>query len=267
MGASIAFYTVFSIAPILIIAVGVLQLLVGSGAINTELLVQVRVLFGDAGANVVQALLLGVTHTEASRVATAIGVATLFIGASSVFVELQNSLDRIWGIPPRTRMSGFWQAIRSRFLSIGLVFGVGFLLMVSLLVSILIAAFDLWIAAYLGKWVAALFVVDLILSVAVAAALFALVYKYIPQTRMAWEDVRIGAIVAAVLFNAGKAVMSRYLGTGLLSSAYGAAGSLLVLLSWSYYSAQIFLFGAELTRAYAFIAGSRRETAVSGLPN
>jgi membrane protein len=258
MGAALAFYTVFSVAPILILAIGVLGLVIGSETVQAGLLPQMQILFGDAGASAVQTLLLSATHMGKSRVATLIGVATLLIGASSVFVELQNSLDRIWGVPARSKMSGFWQIIRARFLSLGLVFGVGFLLLVSLLVSGVLAALDAWIASFLGEWRTVLLVVDLTLSLTITTVLFALVYKYIPQAKMEWSDVWIGAVVAAALFNIGKLAIGYYLGRSAFTSNYGAAGSLLVLLLWAYYSAQIFLFGAEFTKAFSFISGTRR---------
>jgi membrane protein len=258
MGAALAFYTVFSVAPILILAIGVLGLVIGSETVQAGLLPQMQILFGDAGASAVQTLLLSATHMGNSRVATLIGVATLLIGASSVFVELQNSLDRIWGVPARSKMSGFWQIIRARFLSLGLVFGVGFLLLVSLLVSTVLAALDAWIASFLGEWRTVLLVADLTLSLTITTVLFALVYKYIPQAKMEWGDVWIGAVVAAALFNIGKLAIGYYLGRSAFTSNYGAAGSLLVLLLWAYYSAQIFLFGAEFTKAFSFISGTRR---------
>jgi membrane protein len=258
MGAALAFYTVFSVAPILILAIGVLGLVIGSETVQAGLLPQMQILFGDAGASAVQTLLLSATHMGNSRVATLIGVATLLIGASSVFVELQNSLDRIWGVPARSKMSGFWQIIRARFLSLGLVFGVGFLLLVSLLVSTVLAALDAWIASFLGEWRTVLLVADLTLSLTITTVLFALVYKYIPQAKMEWGDVWIGAVVAAALFNIGKLAIGYYLGRSAFTSNYGAAGSLLVLLLWAYYSAQIFLFGAEFTKSFSFISGTRR---------
>jgi membrane protein len=258
MGAALAFYTVFSVAPILIIAIDVLHLVVGTDTVQAELLPQMQILFGDAGASAVQALLLGATHMGKSRVATLIGVATLLIGASSVFVELQNSLDRIWGVPARSKMSGFWRIVRARFLSLGLVFGVGFLLMVSLLVSTVLAALDAGIASFLGEWRTLLLVVDLTLSLGITTGLFAFVYKYIPQAKMEWGDVWVGAVVAAVLFNIGKLAIGYYLGRSSFASIYGAVGSLLVLLLWAYYTAQIFLFGAEFTKTFSFISGTRR---------
>jgi membrane protein len=257
MGAALAFYTVFSVAPILIIAIGILGLVTNAEIVRAQLLPQMQILFGEAGASAVQTLLLSATNMGSSRLATLIGVVALIIGASSVFVELQNSLDRIWGVPKRSRLGGLWQMVRARFLSVGLVFGVGFLLMVSLLVSTVLAALDVWIASFLGEWRTVLLVVDWSLSLAITMGLFALVYKYIPQQKMTWGDVWGGATVAAALFNIGKLAIGFYLGRSAFASIYGAAGSLLILLLWAYYSAQIVLFGAELTKSYSFILGTR----------
>jgi membrane protein len=258
MGAALAFYTAFSVAPILIIASGVLELVSGREAVQAGLLPQMQVMFGDAGASAVQVLHLSATEMGKSRAVTLIGVATLLIGASSVFVELQKSLDRIWGVPARSRMSGLWQIVRSRFLSLGLVFGVGFLLMVSLLVSTVLTALDDWIALFLGEWRTLLLIVDLTLSLGITTVLFAFVYKYIPQAKMEWGDVWVGALVAAGLFNLGKLAIGYYMGRSAVVLIYGAAGSFLVLLLWAYYSAQIFLFGAEFTKSFSHISGTRR---------
>jgi membrane protein len=253
MGAALAFYTVFSVAPILIIAIGIFGVIIGADTVRADLLLQMQNLFGDAGASAVQALLSISTDMGKSRLATAVGVATLLIGASTVFVELQTSLDRIWGIPKRSRNRGIWRVLRARFLSFGLVLGVGFLLMVSLVVSTVLAAFGAWLASYLGGWQTVLLVVDVALSVAASAVLFALVYKYLPQERLAWRDVWVGSLVTAILFNVGKFAIGYYIGKSAFASVYGAAGSLLVLLLWTYYSAQIFLFGAEFTKSYSSI--------------
>jgi membrane protein len=258
MGASLAFYTVFSVAPILIIAIGVLGLATNADMVRAQLLPQMQILFGDAGASAVQTLLLSATNMGSSRLATLIGVIALIIGASSVFVELQNSLDRIWGVPKRSALGGLWHMVRARFLSVGLVIGVGFLLMVSLLVSTVLAALDAWIASFLGEWRTVLPVIDWSLSLAITTGLFALVYKYVPQQKVAWRDVWGGAAVAAALFNIGKLAIGIYLGRSAFATIYGAAGSLLILLLWAYYSAQIVLFGAEFTKSYAFTLGTRK---------
>jgi len=170
---------------------------------------------------------------------------------------LQNSLDKIWEVPKRKRMSGLWRILRARFLSFGLVLGVGFLLMVSLLVSTIMAAFGAWLASILGHWQVTLLVIDVVLTVGISAVLFALLFKYVPQGRLAWADVWVGGIVTAILFSIGKFAIGYYLGKSAFSSVYGMAGSFLVLLLWTYYSAQIFLFGAEFTRFYSLTLGTR----------
>jgi membrane protein len=262
-GAALAFYTLFSIAPILIIAIGLFGVLIGADRVRADLLPQMQNLFGAAGTSAVQALLSIANYVQKSRLATVVGVVTLLIGASTVFVELQHSLDLIWETPKRSKIRGIWRVIRARFLSLGLVFGVGFLLMVSLLVSTVLAAFAAWFASHLGAWQTLLLIIDVSMSVAVSTVLFALVYKYLPLERLAWRDVWVGSLVTAVLFNIGKFAIGYYLGKSAFASVYGAAGSLLVLLLWTYYSAQIFLFGAELTKSYSYILGSHVSSASS----
>jgi membrane protein len=256
MGAALAFYTVFSIAPLISIAIGVVGLLIHGDALRADLLSQTRTLLGASGASAVEALLTSATYLGHSRFATTIGIVTLLLGASSVFVELQNSLDRIWEVPRRARASGIWRALRARFLSLGLVLGVGFLLIVSLIVSTLLAAFGTWLSSILGHWHLLLLLLDIALSLGISAVLFALLFKYVPQERLAWADVWVGGIVTAVLFNIGKFAIGFYLGKSAFSSVYGVVGSFLVLLLWVYYSAQIFLFGAEFTRNYSSALGT-----------
>jgi membrane protein len=257
MGAALAFYTVFSIAPILIIAIGIVGLVVQGDTLRADLLTQTQNLLGASATTAVKDLLTSASYLGKSRFTTAIGVVTLLLGASSVFVELQNSLDRIWEIPKRKRMNGLWRILRARFLSLGLVLGVGFLLMVSLLVSTLMAAFASWVASFLGHWRITLLAVDVVLTVGISALVFALLFKYVPQERLAWPDVWVGGLVTAVLFSIGKYAIGFYLAKSAFSSLYGIAGSFLVLLLWVYYSAQIFLFGAEFTRFYSLEFGTR----------
>jgi membrane protein len=257
MGAALAFYTVFSVAPILIIAIGVIGLAVGADTVRAQLLPQMQTLFGDSGATAVQTLLSSANYLGNSRVATAVGSVTLLLGASSVFVELQNSLDRIWGIPKRNRARGAWRILRSRFLSFGLVLAVGFLLMVSLLGSALLAALGAWLGSLLGQLRMVILVVGLVLSLGLSTVLFAMVYKYLPQERLHWNDVWVGGLVTAIFFNIGKLAIGYYLAKSAFASVYGAAGSLLVFFLWAFYSAQVFLFGAELTKSYSYILGTR----------
>lgn len=257
MGAALAFYTVFSVAPILIIAIGVFGWVIGTETVRADLLPQMQSFFGAQGAAAVQALLSSANYMGKSKMATSIGVVTVLVGASTVFVELQTSLDRIWGIPKGNRNRGLWRLLRSRFLSLGLVLGVGFLLMVSLMVSTVLAAVGSWLAIYLGEWQGSLIAIDVALSLTISTALFAVVYKYVPQERLHWRDVWVGGLVTALLFNIGKFAIGYYLGKSAFTSVYGVAGSLLVLLLWAYYSAQIFLFGAEFTKSYSYVLGTR----------
>lgn len=266
MGAALAFYTVFSVAPILIIAIGVVGIVVGVDTVRAELLPQLQTLFGKAGATAVQTLLSSASYFGNSRLATLVGSVTLLIGASSVFVELQNSLDRIWGIPKRNRSRGLWRILRARFLSLGLVLGVGFLLMISLLASALFAALGAWIGSFLGQWRDLVFIVGSTLSLGISTVLFALVYKYIPQERLHWKDVWVGGLVTAIFFDIGKLAIGYYLGKSAFASVYGTAGSLLVFFLWSFYSAQLFLFGAELTKSYSYIMGTRADAGTSAAP-
>lgn len=257
MGAALAFYTVFSIAPILIIAIGVASIVVQGDVLRADFLSQARNLLGPTGASAVKELLTSADYLSNSRYATLIGVVTLLFGASSVFVELQNSLDRIWEIPKRKRMSGLWRILRARFLSFGLVLGVGFLLMASLVVSTLMVAFGAWLSHVLGHWRITFLVMDVLLTLGISTALFALLFKYVPQHKLTWSDVWVGGLVTATLFSIGKFAIGFYLGKSAFSSVYGIAGSFLVLLLWSYYTAQIFLFGAEFTRFYSLSLGTQ----------
>jgi membrane protein len=257
MGAALAFYTVFSVAPILIIAIGVASFVVQADVLRADFLVQAQNLLGTTGANAVRELLTSADFLGNSRFATTIGLVTLLFGASSVFVELQNSLDRIWEIPKRKRSTGLLRILRARFLSLGLVLGVGFLLMVSLVVSTLMVAFGNWLSSLIGHWRVTLLVIDVILTIGISSVLFALLFKYVPQERLLWSDVWIGGVLTALLFSVGKFAIGYYLGKSAFSSVYGIAGSFLVLLLWSYYTAQIFLFGAEFTRHYSLVFGKR----------
>lgn len=258
LGAALAYYTLFSIAPILVIAIAIAGYIFGSQAAETHLLEQMRGLLGDAGAAAVQGLLVSAEQSERKGWAAAIGVITLLIGASSVFGELQNTLDHIWHSKPRAQPAAWLSVVRARLLSFGLILGVGFLLMVSLVASAALAAVGDLLHAYMAGWNVLLPLLDLVLSLGLSTFLFAMIFKYVPKEQIAWGDVWIGGFVTSALFTVGKALIGLYLGRSSLSSAYGAAGSIMVLLLWIYYSAQIFLLGAEFTHVYAYTNGSRR---------
>jgi membrane protein len=182
----------------------------------------------------------------------------LLAGATSVFGELQNALDRIWRAPARQQSSGWWNLLRSRLMSFGMILGIAFLLMVSLVVSALLSALGKFWGAAFEEWEAVAHVLDILASFAIVTVLFAMIYKIIPRVRIRWRDVWIGAAVTSALFAVGKFLIGLYLGKSSVASAFGAAGSLAVMMVWVYYSAQIFLLGAEFTWVYAHAYGSRR---------
>ncbi len=257
LGAALAFYTLFSVAPILIIAVAIAGYVFGATHAQSEVLSQLQGLIGPAGASAIQQLMASAHYSDKRGLAAAVGVVTLLVGASSVFGELQNALDRIWQSSRRNRDAGWWRVIRGRVLSIGMVLGVGFLLLVSLIASAVLVAFGGWLGNAFPALEILLPVINLLIGFALTVLLFALIYKYIPRETIAWSDVWIGAAVTALLFTIGKTMIGVYLGRSSFNSAYGAAGSMVVLLLWIYYSAQIFLFGAEFTRVFAYRHGSR----------
>jgi membrane protein len=257
MGAALSFYTLFSIAPILLVATWIGGSILDKEAVRQYVLAQMQGLMGEAGAAAVSALLAGSAHFGGGMVATIAGVTSLLIGATSVFGELQRDLDRVWETPRTAAAGGIWEVVRTRILSFGLILGVGFLLLVSLVVSAALAAISGWIETLFAEWRVLLFIVDIALGLGIATVLFAMIYKFLPHQTIAWGDVWTGALVTAVLFTAGKALISMYLSKSAFTSGYGAVGSLLVLLLWIYYSAQIFLLGAEFTRMFAYAHGSR----------
>jgi membrane protein len=258
MGAALAYYTLFSVAPLLLIVIGLAGLVFGDDAARGEIFGQLRGLMGDDGAAAVERLIQAADRPEGGAIATATGLAMLLLGAMTVFGELQNALDRIWRAPARKHASGWWHLLRSRVLSFGMILGVAFLLMVSLVLSAVVSALGkLWGPAFAG-WETAAHFLDVLVSFGMVTLLFAMIYKFIPRVHIHWRDVWIGAAVTAVLFAVGKVLIGLYLGKSSVASAFGAAGSLVVMMAWVYYSAQVFLLGAEFTWIYAHTYGSRR---------
>jgi len=251
MGAAISYYTVFSVAPLLLLVIALAGLIFGRDAVQGEIVSQVTGLVGPAGAYAIEGLLRSASDPAASAVAMIVSVALLIFGATTVFVEIQNALDRIWAVPDAREQNGFVEFFRARLLSFGLIVGLAFLLLVSLVVSAAVAALGRWWGQYFGSWEATLQMVNLVVSLALSTSLFALIYKLLPRTSIAWRDVVVGAAATGVLFELGKLGIGLYLGKSGVTSGFGAAGSLAVLLIWVYYSAQICLLGAEFTRAYA----------------
>ena len=263
MGAAIAYYTVFSIAPLLLLVIAVAGLIFGRDAVQGEIVNQVTGLVGEEGAVAIEGLLKSAAEPVKSAIATIISIFMLILGATTVFAEIQNALDRIWHVPAARKPSGLFGFLRTRLLSFGLVLGLGFLLLVSLVVSAAVAALGSWWGHYFTGWETVLQIVNIVVSLALGTVLFGMIYKLLPRTEIAWRDVWVGAGVTAVLFEVGKIGIGLYLGKSGVTSGFGAAGSLAVLLIWVYYSAQIFLLGAEFTRLYSgkhSISAIARET-------
>ncbi len=263
MGAALAYYTLFSIAPLLIIVIAVAGFFLGAEAARGEILDQIRGLIGDEGAIAIQGLLKSASEPKQGLIAGAVGMLTLIVGATGAFAELQSDLDRIWRSPVEKTRSGIWTMLRKRMLSFGMVLAIAFLLLVSLVVSAGLSAFEAWSTALAPGLGVLLTATNLCVSFAIVTGLFALMYKMLPSTNIQWRDVWVGAAVTALLFTIGKFLIGLYLGKAGVGSAFGAAGSLVVLIVWVYYSAQIFLLGAEFTWVYAHRHGSRTAQSIA----
>src|SRR2546428_4350085 len=249
MGAALAFYSAFSLAPLLVIVIAVAGMVYGVDAARGAIVHQFGSLLGPVGADALQKLLVAAAIEGTGAIATVVGFVLLLVGATTVLVELEDDLDRIWNAPPRQE-NGIVALIRARLLSFSLILGIGFLLVVSLLVGSALAALaHHWQFSVTNAGL--VFLLDLLVSIGVFTVLFAMLYKWLPHVRIAWRDVWAGALMTAVLFNLGRLAIGFYLGNGAVASTYAAAGSFVVLLLWLYYSAQIFLFGAEFTWVHA----------------
>jgi membrane protein len=247
----------FAIAPILLVAIAIAGLAFGPEAVRGELTGQLRVLLGRDGGDAVQALLEGASRQRSGIFATVVGSITFIFAATGAFLELQTVLNTIWRVKPRPDAVNITSFIRDRVRSFGLVLAVGFLLLVSLAVSAALAAASAWIDRHAPGVPVVWQTINTLASLAIIAALFAMLFRFLPDVELEWRDVAIGALVTAVLFTFGKQAIGLYLGQSATASSYGAAGSVMVLLLWVYYSAQILLFGAEFTRVYAEHEGSR----------
>jgi membrane protein len=247
LGASIAYYTLFAIAPVLLIIMAVAGAIFGRDAVQGEIVGQLDGLIGEEGARAVQGLITAASQPRAGMLASIIGTITMVVAATGVFLELQAALNTIWKVKPRPGVH-FKDYLKNRLRSFGLVVSIGFLLTVSLAVSAALAAFRSWLERRMPGLPVVLDVVNVFLSLGVTIALFALLFRLLPDVRLRWRDVAIGACVTGLLFTVGKQLIGLYIGRSSVSSAYGAAGSGVVLLLWVYYSTQIVLFGAELTR-------------------
>lgn len=268
MGAALSYYTMFSLAPLLVIVIGIAGLFFAEEAARGAIVGELQSLIGDEGARAINDLIENAGKTGTGIVAMIVGVVTLLVGASGVFVELQDDLDRIWKAPPRVG-AGIINFIRARLLTFGMVLAISFLLLVALVLHAALAALGkYWGGIFEGtEWL--LHLINFLISFGVVTALFAMIYKILPNLKIEWDDVWIGAIATAFLFTLGKFLIGLYLGKSAVASSYGAAGAVVVLLIWMYYSAQIFLFGAEFTYLSAHHYGSRigqDEVSASRLP-
>lgn len=263
MGAALSYYSVFSLAPLLVIVIAVAGAIFGEEAARGEVFAQLSGLMGADAATAIEELLHAASRPKAGMVSAVVGIVVLLVGATTVFAELQDALDRIWRAPVREGSSGLWSLLRARFLSFGMILGIAFLLMVSLVMSAAVSALGKWWAPAFGGWEMLAQSINALAGFVFTTVVFAMIYKIMPRVRVRWHDVWLGALVTALLFTVGRTLIGLYIGKTGLASGFGAAGSLAIIFVWVYYSAQIFLMGAELTWVYARTFGSMRQ---QGLP-
>jgi len=256
LGASLAYYTLFAIAPVLLVATAIAGMAFGADAVRGEIAGQLDQLIGPEGARAVQSLLEGASQRRTGIVATVIGSIAFVVAATGAFLELQAALNTIWRVKPNPGVN-FVPFVLNRLRSLGLVVAIGFLLMVSLAVTAALAALSGWLAERSPSMPLVWSGVTVLVSLVVTTALFAVLYRVLPDVHLRWRDVTTGAFVTAVLFTIGQQVIGLYLGQSSVASSYGAAGSVMILLLWVYYSCQILLLGAEFTRAYARRQGTQ----------
>jgi YihY family inner membrane protein len=251
MGAALSYYTLFSLAPLLVLIIAIAGMVFGQDAAQGAIIAQFQSIMGKQGAMALQGLLKAAREPSTGVVASIVGAVLLLVGATATFAELQTDLDRIWRVPAKQKPSGVWGWLRSRILSFGLVLGLAFMLMISLVVSAALAAASEWLGGVTEAESVLANVLNFIASFALFTVLFAMIYKIMPTAKISWHDVWMGAAVTALLFNVGKSLIGLYLAKSSVASGFGAAGSFVILVAWFYYSAQIFLFGAEYTWVYA----------------
>ena len=256
LGAALAYYTVFSLAPLVLVLLAIIGLIFHNDPVGAwnKITRQMSYFLDQSAVHVVQDIAQKASHPGKGVLATVIGVALALFGASGVFGQLQDALNTIWGVKPKPG-SGIWGFLRSRFLSFAMVGGICFLLLVSLTLESVLKAFSHYVQSVLPGGIILAMALYLIFDLAVIILLFAIMFKYLPNAKINWRDVWIGAVMTAFLFVSGKWALGLYLGSGTAGSAYGAASSLITLLLWIYYSSQILLFGAEFTQVYATHAG------------
>ena len=265
MGAAISYYTLFSLAPLLVLVIAVAGLAFGADAVRGQISAQLASLMGADTAEAIEGMVESASLSGGGVVATVASVVVLLVGATSVFSELQSALDRIWHVPESKKPSGIWGLLRARLFSLGLILGLAFLLIVSLAVSAGLAAFGTFLGGLLPGQEALLQILNAAVAIAVTTVLFAMIFKLMPTAKVAWHDVWVGAAVTALLFEVGKFLIGLYIGKSALASSFAGAGALVILLAWVYYAAQIFLLGAEFTKVYAHTHGSARDRDLENL--
>jgi membrane protein len=256
LGAALAYYTVFSLAPLILVLLAIVRVIFRDDPAGTwnKITEQMSYFLDPSAVQVVQSIAQKASEPGKSTIATIIGVGLAIFGASGVFGQLQDALNTIWGVKAKPG-GGIWGFLRNRFLSFAMVAGVCFLLLVSLTLESLLKAFSHYVQTVLPGGIVVALAVYFIFDFAVVVLLFAMIFKFLPDVQIQWRDVWIGAVITAILFGIGKWLLGFYLGSGAAGSAYGAASSLITLLLWIYYSSQILLFGAEFTQVYAARAG------------
>jgi membrane protein len=258
MSAALAYYTIFSLAPLLVIAIAIAGLVFGEDAARGEIVGEIRELVGQDGARAIQAMIQSAYHPGHSVVATIIGIVTLLLGATGAFSEVYDALNLIWRVNQESS-TAVRTIIKARFMSFGMILIIGFLLLVSLVVSAVLAGISKYASSFLPAPAPLLHFLDFLFSLAVVTVLFAMIFKVLPEMKIRWGDVWAGASLTALLFTVGKFAIGFYVGKSVSTSSYGAAGSLVVVVAWIYYSAFILYFGAEFTQVYAHQCGSRLE--------
>jgi len=251
MGAALSYYTLFSLAPLLVLIIAIAGMVFGQDAAQGAIIAQFQSIMGKQGAMALQGLLKAAREPSTGILASIVGGVLLLVGATATFAELQTDLDRIWRVPAKVKPSGIWGWVRSRILSFGLVLGLAFMLMISLVVSAALSAASDWLGGVTAAESVLANILNFIASFALFTVLFAMIYKIMPTAKISWHDVWMGSAVTALLFNVGKSLIGLYLAKSSVATGFGAAGSFVILVAWFYYSAQIFLFGAEYTWVYA----------------
>ncbi len=265
LAAALSYYTIFSLAPLLVIIIAVTGLFLGADSAQQQIIAQMQALVGAEGAGLMNDLLTNARNINTNLIAALIGIFTILLGATGVVGELKDALNTIWNVAPKPDR-GLFATFFERVLSFGMILGIGFILLVSLVVSASLAALNMAIRGYFEQWVMLAQVIDLLLSVGSITLLFALLFKFLPDVQVAWRDVWIGAFITAILFTLGKYALGLYVGNSNVASPFGAAGALVILLVWIYYSAQIFFLGAEITQVYANEFGSGVRPNENALP-